>query len=397
MRSPLLLALAALPFAAGCSHAPVVYPPAPPVYYAVSFHTARSTQAGQLPHQSDLLAKDAPQLLRPGQRVAFLPPDSCVTGSVSPSGAAQNSTSILMLCGALLASLEAEVAKSGYSVVSWQALKASGAADSLQRARSMSVDILFEVNQLSQESRDPGAQQVSNLRFTREEGPGRATPIPVMPAVAERCAGQLAGLQREGDREHLSTVNLKAMEVSSGRALWLYQNTVLELEGRDERNQSKLYYRAEGVRPSPPSVESGSLGAWGGALAGLGVGVAAGGLLGGLADPDTDTSAYVGGGALAAGAGLGMMGIDYLISKPDRTVPPATYPSEDQVICASAPQSDPWVAPATPAVQFASAQYSYTFTKSATANRDLSRERIERLIRKSTEDFVQALRQIVRR
>ena len=192
MRHQLLLSFIAMLFASGCSHAPVVYPPAPPIYYAVSFERVRTTEAGALPRQSDVLAQDVAHQLKPGQKVAFLPPDSCTTESVSPSGASQNSTSILMRCGALLASLEAEVAKAGYPVVSWQTLKSSGAVGSQERARALGVNILFEVNQLSQESRDPGARQVSNLRFSREEGPGRALPVPVMPDVAERCARQLS-------------------------------------------------------------------------------------------------------------------------------------------------------------------------------------------------------------
>lgn len=396
MRISILCSFVAVLFASGCSHAPVVYPPAPPIYYSVSFERTRTTEGGVLPRQSDVLAQNTAQLLKPGQKVAFLPPDSCTTESVSPSGSSQNSTSILMRCGALLASLEAEVAKAGYPVVSWQTLKSAGVVGSQARARDLGVDILFEVNQLSQESRDAGARQVSNLRFSREEGPGRAVPIPVMPAVAERCARQLSSLPRTGEREYLSTINLKATEVASGRALWLYQNTVVERVDHNEENQSKLYFRADGVRPSPPTVEKGLLGTLGDVVAVAGaVGLGVGALVA-VSEDEADASSSSSGdwmlaGGVGLGAGLSLMGIDYLMSAPDRTVPPAVYPTEDQVLCASAPQVDPWSAPAPSLVQTPTAQYSYTFTETAAADRDLSRERAERLTRKSTEDFARAL------
>ncbi|HEX5753942.1 MAG TPA: hypothetical protein VFZ09_47600 [Archangium sp.] len=398
MRYHLLLSFIAMLFASGCSHAPVVYPPAPPIYYAVSFERVRTTEGGALPRQSDVLAQDAAQQLRLGQKVAFLPPDSCTTESVSPSGASQNNTSILMRCGALLASLEAEVAKAGYPVVSWQALKGSGAAGSQERARALGVNILFEVNQLSQESRDPGARQISNLRFSREEGPGRALPVPVMPEVAERCARQLSSLPRSGEREYLSTINLKAVEVATGRALWLYQNTVVELVERNEEDQSKLYYRADGVRPPPPTAEEGMLGTIGRILAAGGaVGVGVGALLAvmeeeeAVAEPSSTPGDLMLAGGVGLGAGLSLMGLDYLMNTPDRTVPAAVYPAEHQVLCASEPQFNPWSTPAPSTAQAPTAQYSYTFTQTAAADRDLSRERAERLTRKSTEDFARAL------
>lgn len=400
MRFLFLSFFTAMLFASGCSHAPVIYPPAPPLYYTVSFETRRTTESGELPPQSDVLAQDAAQLLKPGRKVAFLPPDSCTTESVSPSGAAQDSTSILMRCGALLASLEAEVAKSGYSVVSWQALKSSGAAGSQERARAMGVNILFEVNQLSQESREPGARQVSNLRFGREEGPGQALPVPVMPAVAERCAQQLSGLKRTGEREYLSTVNLKAVDVATGRALWLYQNTVVERVGQDEENQTKLYYRADGVRPPPSPQEESMLGTLGEVFAvGGAVGLGVGAVLSAV-DEEEPPSSTPGDLMLAGGAGLGvglaMMGLDHLLTEPDRTVPAAVYPTEEQVLCASAPQFNPWAAPP-PSASAPTAQYTYTFTQTTAADRDFSRERAERLTRKSTEDFARALLSVARR
>lgn len=91
---------------------------------------------------------------------------------------------MLMKCGALVASLEAEVARAGYSVVSWQAMKSDVA--SLDRARSLEVVVLFEVNQLSQEVRTAGQAGISNMRFASHAGRNEwSKPIAVSQEDAE--------------------------------------------------------------------------------------------------------------------------------------------------------------------------------------------------------------------
>jgi hypothetical protein len=394
----LSLFAAGLMVASGCSHSPVVYPAAPPIYYGVSFETARSTTGGVVPRRSDVLAKDARTLLKLGQTVAFLPPDSCITTSVAPSGASQGSNAILMECGALLASLEAEVAKAGYSVVSWQAIKAAGSVASQERAKSLGVNVLFEVNQLSPATRVAGALKVSNLRFSREDGPDQAVPMAVSSVVANRCARQITGLHRSRvkDVEYLSTVNLKAVDVSSGRALWLYQNTVVEVTGENATKQRTLNFRADGIRPLPPSVEPsalsivGTVGVVFGSIALLVAGTLA-------AVKKGEPGKVAVGGTLGVAASVGMMMLGHKLSTPDRTVPPATYPDKDQVLCVTAPDLNPWgrldTSPGAPPTE----HESYTMTQSADADRDLSQERAERLTRKTTEDFVGALQDVAGR
>lgn len=375
----------------GCVHAPVVYPPIAPLYYSLSYERSRNADLGALPRQSQPLAKDTSQALRRGRRVAFLPPDSCSTETVSPSGAQEKGTSILMRCGALLASLEAEVARAGYSVVSWQAMKSRDA--SLDRARSLGVDVLFEVNQLSQEVRTAGQSGLSNLRFASHTGPGAEKPIAVSREVARRCGDQILGAVEPGT-EYLSTVNLKATEVSSGRAVWLYQNTVVELVGGQTSSTArKRYYLAQGTRPPPPEIQS----APGALVPGILFTSVGGPLtLAGIAtsaDGEEAGPTLMGVGAVALSLGIGLLVLEHHLTEPSREVPATSYPEPAEVLCRGTAVADPWA----PNAERPEAQdhYSYDIARSSAPGRDEARERSDRLTRKSAEDFVTALVNVV--
>lgn len=380
-------------------HPPVVYPKAEPIYYAVSFETTQRAVGGDLPRRSDILAKDAKQRLQPGVTVAFMPPDSCVTTSAAPSGATQGTTAIRMECGALLASLEAEVAKAGYSVVSWQSIKSAGAVASQERAKELGVDVLFEVNELTPNRfRTIGGLQVSNLAFMRVESPTRSAPLEVTPEVARRCAQHIEGLNTSNEKEYLSTINLKAVDVSRGRALWLYENTVVESPNLDSTSRRTYYYRADGSRPEPPEPKKDSQGHFGRVMMMVSlVGLTIAGL--GTAISGSSTPIIVGGaiGVPIFGAGVAMMAVGHKKSAPDRTVPPATYAAPADVVCATQVVFDPWGGGTAGEAATPAAHSSYTFTAGASADRDLVRERIQRLTHRSTADFVAALRQVAGR
>jgi hypothetical protein len=375
---------------------PVVYPQAPTVYYSASYETNRQSVGGDTPRRSDILAKDAKQKLRPGVTVAFLPPDSCVTTSVAPSGASQGTTSIMMECGALLASLEAEVAKAGYSVVSWQAIKGGGSVASQERAKGLGIDVLFEVNELTpNRERALGAAQISNLSFARWGSQTKSTPLEVTPDVANRCGAQIMQLSQTDEKEYLSTVNLKAVDVAGGRALWLYQNTVVEAPTNDQRVQKTVYYAVQGQRPEPPPLKTNNM-----------AGVAAGTIvLGSLAVVGFGVGALVTGsglwmipalllGAPFVGLGIGLGVSGHRDTKPDYTVPEATYAPAGDIVCATDAIVDPWSQPSATSNAKPAAASSYSFSNQASAGRDLTRERIERLTRRTTEDFVAALRDV---
>ena len=368
-----------------------VYPRAPARYYMATFETTRSTQGGEIPRQSDILAKDAPALLGAGKTVAFLPPDSCTTDSVAPNGAQASSTAIQMKCGALLASLEAEVAKSGYSVVSWQTLKTSVAAASQQRARELNVDVIFEINQLSQEQREPGARQLSNLSFAQSDGDGPNRPLTVSSDVANRCVGMVPSLNRGTDNEFLSTINLKAVDVKSGRALWLYQNSVVELVGENGLAKQRFVYVATGQRREPNWTP----GPVAGIVVPLGLGIPFTLLGVGLqfADSPMDTVGKV---SIGVGVALLIPGIINAVrhKTPDTRVPEPTYASAPDVLCVGDPVArtkPPAAADTAPAAHDAS---SYSFGQKTAAASDPERERAQRLAQMITRDFVHALKTV---
>jgi hypothetical protein len=383
---------------AACKPPPTVYPPAPPRYYTMTADMVQAPVSGALPRQSDILAKDAPKLLAPGKTIAFLPPDSCATESVAPTGAQGDNNSILMKCGALLAGLEAEVAKAGYSVVSWQALKTAGStASNQERARSLDVDVLLEVNQLGQQEREAGERQLSNLAFGQMHSAADERSVNVPRSVADRCVGRTKPMDRN-EVEFLATVNLKAVDVKSGRALWLYQNSVAELSG-EETVQSVFFFKADGTRPAPPEAKVTALSVIGGVSLGLGLfQMFIGGLLLGAAGESAEGPAK---GSLIVGSAMTIGGIVMLVlGQPKKTsdadVPEATYPAAGEVLCVANPVTPEWLSGADDAAgtatEEASASFSYGAKRDAARDRDV--ERARRLAQKITLDFVTALKAV---
>lgn len=397
---PLLLALSLL---AGCRHVPP--PPKTPLqYYAATYETERDTQVGVLPNVSDVLADDTPAALAKGRRVAFQPPDYCTTDSVTPSGAKQEKTSIVMHCGALLAQLEAAVAMAGYQVVSWQALKSTTNDSSLERARKLGVDVLFEVNQLTQEDRPAGQTNLTDLRFfaaTRET----RTPLAVSQDVSDRCAERVRAFSKKRPNEFLSTVNLKAVDVASGRALWLYQRSITEVQDAvDERSSNTLFYGAEGAH-GPPPVPNNSLATGGvllivqGALLSLGVPITfatGGNWYSGQPFGVAQAPTFLGLGIGSAALGITMLIINKLLPVPSWG--PATYPAPGSVLCASRyAVDDPWREDAPVRDDAPTTQYSYSYAAKQSAARDAAREREAKLKETTVATFVNALNIIASR
>ncbi|MGV3623503.1 MAG: hypothetical protein ACO1OB_21975 [Archangium sp.] len=385
----------------GCRHA-ARPKPAPPMYFTASYDTERDTAVGSLPQLSEKLAEDAPATLKKGKRVAFQPPDQCATESVTPSGASQGKTSIVMNCGALLAKLEAEVALAGYQVVSWQALKTLGTENTQERARKLGIDVIFEINELTLGERDGGQSQVTGMRFGQAYGNG-VTPVAVTPDVANRCVQQIQGLAAQRPSEHIATLNLKAMDVASGRALWLYQRSLSEVEGGvDSRASNTLFFEAKAWQPPPPQPNN-ALGTGGVLLIVQGV------LLSGIAGIQAATGnfywsepfgagqpgAFLGIGIGSLIAGTGMVIGNRFLGVPE--APPPRYPAAGEVICN--PQfavGDPFrtsvPTTAAPVPHAPTAAYTYNYSQSQTASRDPRRERDERLTKRTTEEFVKALK-----
>lgn len=407
IRSTAMAVLAGL-FA--CKSAPQTpWPPMEKRYYVAEIAIGRSAVGEGTPQRVDRLADDANQLLRPGVRVALFPPDSCVTTTASPHGSEQAGY-IQMQCGVLMSSLETRLAKAGYEVVSWQALKPAGGAakagwTAIDRAKELSVQILFEIDQLSANDRGAGQSRATGIRTFAQTSASDREPLPVPPGVAGNCKTLADSLAADlAPTEASATLAAKAVDVGSGRAIWYYQKTIAEeLTGPSEISRN-VYFEAFATRPPqpPPPSEHNGLQTLGGglAIAGVVVGLSAGLPLTVVGNVVEDNDVANAGGTIALwsgvalGAGLALILAGNATVKADETpVPPTSYAPPDRTLCATAPVRPHFAQVASAAAEppVAPAQASYQFKDQRAGDSDPQRERTERLFERTAADFVAEL------
>jgi hypothetical protein len=203
-------------------------------------------------------------------------------------------------------------------------------------------------------------------------------------------------LDRGSDKEYLATINLKAVDVQSGRALWLYQNSVVEVYGENGLKQQKMFFRAPGTRAPGPEAKTG--------VTNGGFFLLEGVLLGGVGVPlalfapgPLDTIGTVSTIVAAASVATGIILLVRGEHPYPKEVPPVTYATPEDVLCIGEPSwlkknddDGPKAAPgATP-----QASSSYSFGQATAAAQDPARERSQRLAQKITLDFVGALKSV---
>ena len=247
--------------AAGCvtPQAPpfVPWPQVQPKYFGVAFDLSSGTNFFEMNNRTDILAKDAPRLLRTGLKVAFRPPDDCKTTKAGPEAAKQDNL-IVMKCGVLMSSLETTAGMSGYQVVSWQLLQDLTVVEA---ARTYDVDVVFEIDQYSTNDREGGITVKGGLQFFEESAPDQRVPVAVTADVAERCKAFVGNLLKlanssQNRREDSATLAVKAVDTRSGRAIFYYKKS-LKLPGAEDGQKTKstaFYFDAQGHYPFPQPV-----------------------------------------------------------------------------------------------------------------------------------------------
>lgn len=238
-----LLALASL--APACVMAPLP----PPSHYVVSATNSGGAIEPAVPSEDPdqglrVLDPNAAAALRPGRTVAFFPPDRC-RGDLPAASATATPEAVDMAndCGVLISALETSVADR-YSVVSWQTLKG---VDPFARAAERNVDIIFEVDSLGLNELDHDSTSQLRLDFYQQTNANDRALLNLgaaeLPALAERCRSNLAALPSPAVRSFTGAI--KAVEVSSGRALVYYQRTLADDLGDADASARELYYRAQ--------------------------------------------------------------------------------------------------------------------------------------------------------
>jgi len=390
--------------------------PNKPVYYVAEIALASDEAQGGVETSVDKLSKDAHRVLKKGTKVAFQPPDACMTTTAAPEGASRDDY-ISMNCGVLMASLEKITAKSGYQVVSWQGLK-DASARPLEKAKTLGVQVLFEVNQLSANERLSGAKRTTSLSFHTQSDAADRTGLAIDDGLATRCKDAFDASLAETDidvREKSATLDIKAVEVKSARAVWYYQKTVRDDAESAQGPQRDFYFPAspEGGLPTEvlPAPKYNSHQRTGVALLGAGGGTTVfGAVLLGLSQrqPDQPQRAIASTGSgviLAGGVALLAVGLvlllkgnksarEYNVRSAQVSAPSAPAPillPPVDTLCVGQPVQPEFLKPHGPALDLGvedDKKSSFSFSEETSGgSADAERRERERLFRLVAEDF----------
>jgi hypothetical protein len=382
----------------------VTSPLPPSRYYVVSADTSAAHSVGD---EAGLRVLDprASEALRPGLTVAFFPPDLC-RGELSAATptATPEATDMANYCGVLISALETSVADR-YSVVSWQTIKGP---DPFERAAARNVDIIFEVDSmgLSQLGRDATSQlrldfyqqSTANDRSVLNLGPEQ------LPNVAGRCK---VGVEQQLADRSASMVGsftgaIKAVEVSSGQALVYYQRTLTDDTSTSDHETLDVYYEARPIAGAPAYNGLQQAGA---AATGVGfVGAIIAGTLRGVvytgkldaADRNRQPETTIASASLVAGLIVLAGGVTLLVlgnRKARRSVQQVPFQPAADVLCVQ-PVTPPWLASPPTVEGPPQGGSSYSFTAVQTAQRDVARERENRLRKLLIDDFTAELAQL---
>lgn len=173
--------------------------------------------------ESEAPPPEARQLLAQAKTVAFFPPDTCLDNKQ------QAAHSIVARCGVVLSQLERNAERAGYEVVSWVNLR--GERRPIEYAREANVDVLFEINELLPQRVDDRDVQRTLTFFEREEN-GADRDLAVPQSIAARCQAW-ATRDQAVSPGLTSTLDIKTVSVSDGRARWHYRKTVSQATGQE--------------------------------------------------------------------------------------------------------------------------------------------------------------------
>lgn len=398
-----------------------VYDPSPK-YYSVLVMAEKKLRPEAFNQEVNRLANDAPDVLALGRKVVIYPPDYCRTTTAAPAGAEQ-AKYIEMQCGVLISSLERQLGLAGYQVVSWQVLRAADRINFIDRARNIGVDVVFEIDQLSENDRVSGMIEGGMLEIFEYESKDKRTPITASQEVGLRCKERAEPLLAELDRAELSaTLAVKAVEVESGRAVWYYNKTMIaEQEKGASQLREEWFFKASPSYERPPKMpkyddaqleaKKYKSPAGGIILTALGGAVVMTGLMFMLTRPfdknesdDSNISMAIGASASATGFLMLLPGVIEITNPPDldefnddaitwneRTFPPPKYPSPENVICSGRALDSPWASGQEPGKSEPKDSSAFVFGGSASGTRDDEKYAAEKLFRRISKDFAQEL------
>jgi len=203
-------------------------------------------------------------VLKRTKTVALRAPDSCANeGAAKARGESSTTGGILRTdCGVEMSELERALARAGFNVVSWDAIRKMVKYDNITpvaASRRLGADVLFMINSLERTRTDVGM----NARWQREfhaanargESQGRTD-------VPESRAMRLEALM--ANPEHAltpgarlsATINVSAVNVRTGQTIWFYEWTHAEPMAKDVRTQALIQCNQQVCVHTNPDMRS---------------------------------------------------------------------------------------------------------------------------------------------
>lgn len=162
--------------------------------------------------------------------IAVKAPDRCIseTETQSTGRAKSGSTVMKTECGVEMAQIERELAKAGYSVISWKILENQMAASltHLEAAKSLDADALFQINSLERTTSAKGQDARWDRRYYKSDEKGtKGAPASVKEETANML-NQIASFKEHAlvpSADALSaTINANVTLVKNARNIWFY-------------------------------------------------------------------------------------------------------------------------------------------------------------------------------
>ncbi len=219
MKKTHLAASAALMFLAGCSTTD---------FYQVKSQF-RVNDAGEDP-ASVTRARGFNDAFNAIRVIAVKAPDRCISETETQSSGRANSGSTVMKteCGVEMAQIERELAKAGYSVISWKILENQMATSPthLAAAKSLDADALFQINSLERTTSAKGQDARWDRRYYKSDATGM---VGAPASVKEDIAYSLNNIADAEEKKLVSssnalsaTINANVTLVENARNIWFY-------------------------------------------------------------------------------------------------------------------------------------------------------------------------------
>jgi hypothetical protein len=209
-------------------------------------------------------ARSYAKVLKHTRTVALRAPDGCANeGAAQARGESTKTGGILKTdCGVEMSELERALARQGFSVVSWDAIRKIVNYEKITpvaAARRLGAEVLFMINSLERTRTDLGTNARWEREFLRANAKGETQG---RTGVPESQATQLERLmigpeQAVTPGARLSAViNVSAVDVKTGQTIWFYEWTHAEPMQSDIKTEALIRCKRVGCYHTNPDMRS---------------------------------------------------------------------------------------------------------------------------------------------